>query len=160
MQRYIVRRLIQAFVTLILVSLIVFVLGRLTGDPVALLLTEYSTQEDRIELTKQLGLDKPLPEQYAVFLANAVRGDLGRSIRGDRSPALGMVLERLPASVQLAGLSVIVSLLIGIPLGVLSAVRKGSLLDTGLRIVALAGQSAPVFWLGIAGMYFFSVQLR
>ena len=160
MQRYIVRRLIQAFFTLFMVSLIVFVLGRLTGDPVALLLSEYSTQEDRAVLAQQLGLDKPLAEQYLIFLSNAARGDLGRSIRGDRSPALGMVLERLPASVELAGLSVIVSLLVGIPLGVLSAVKKGSLLDTALRVVALAGQSAPVFWLGIVAMYFFSVQLR
>jgi peptide/nickel transport system permease protein len=159
MQRYIVRRLLQAVITLFLVSVIVFILGRLTGDPVALLLTEYSTEEDKILITKQLGLDKPLTEQYAIFIGNALRGDLGRSIRGERAPALELVLERLPATVELAATAVLVSFLIGLPLGVITAVKKGSFLDTILRILALLGQAAPVFWLGIVAMYVFSVQL-
>jgi peptide/nickel transport system permease protein len=159
MQRYIVRRLLQAVITLFLVSVIVFILGRLTGDPVALLLTEYSTLEDKERLTKQLGLDKPLTEQYAIFIGNALRGDLGRSIRGDRAPALELVLERLPATVKLATSAVLVSFLIGLPLGVMAAVKKGSFLDTITRILALIGQAAPVFWLGIVAMYLFSVQL-
>jgi len=159
MQRYIVRRLLQAVITLFLVSVIVFILGRLTGDPVALLLTEYSTLEDKELLTKQLGLDKPLPEQYAIFVGNALRGDLGRSIRGERAPALKLVLERLPATVKLAAIAVLVSFLIGLPLGVITAVKKGSFLDTIFRILALLGQAAPVFWLGIVAMYVFSVQL-
>jgi peptide/nickel transport system permease protein len=159
MQRYIVRRLLQAVITLFLVSVIVFILGRLTGDPVALLLTEYSTEEDKILITKQLGLDKPLTEQYAIFIGNALRGDLGRSIRGERAPALKLVLERLPATVKLAAIAVLVSFLIGLPLGVITAVKKGSFLDTIFRILALLGQAAPVFWLGIVAMYVFSVQL-
>ena len=159
MQRYIARRLLQAVITLFLVSVIVFILGRLTGDPVALLLTEYSTEEDKILITKQLGLDKPLPEQYAIFIGNALRGDLGRSIRGERAPALKLVLERLPATVKLAAIAVLVSFLIGLPLGVITAVKKGSFLDTIFRILALLGQAAPVFWLGIVAMYVFSVQL-
>jgi peptide/nickel transport system permease protein len=159
MQRYIVRRLLQAVITLFLVSVIVFILGRLTGDPVALLLTEYSTEEDKILITKQLGLDKPLTEQYAIFIGNALRGDLGRSIRGERAPALELVLERLPATVELAVTAVLVSFLIGLPLGVITAVKKGSFLDTMFRILALLGQAAPVFWLGIVAMYVFSVQL-
>ena len=159
MQRYIVRRLLQAVVTLFLVSVIVFILGRLTGDPVALLLTEYSTLEDKELLTKQLGLDKPLPEQYAIFIGNALRGDLGRSIRGERAPALELVLERLPATMELAAIAVLVSFLIGLPLGVITAVKKGSFLDTIFTILALLGQAAPVFWLGIVAMYVFSVQL-
>jgi peptide/nickel transport system permease protein len=159
MQRYIVRRLLQAVLTLFLVSVIVFILGRLTGDPVALLLTEYSTEEDKILITKQLGLDKPLPEQYAIFISNALRGDLGRSIRGERAPALKLVLERLPATIELAAIAVLVSFLIGLPLGVITAVKKGSFLDTIFRILALLGQAAPVFWLGIVAMYVFSVQL-
>jgi len=159
MQRYIVRRLLQAVVTLFLVSVIVFILGRLTGDPVALLLTEYSTLEDKELLTKQLGLDKPLTEQYAIFIGNALRGDLGRSIRGERAPALDLVLERLPATLELAATAVLVSFLIGLSLGVITAVKKGSFLDTILRILALLGQAAPVFWLGIVAMYVFSVQL-
>jgi peptide/nickel transport system permease protein len=159
MQRYIVRRLIQGVVTLFLVSIIVFILGRLTGDPVALLLSEFSTLEDQEMLTRQLGLDKPLPEQYAIFVWNAVRGDLGRSIRGDRAPALELVLERLPATVQLASISVLVSFLIGLPLGVMAAVKRGSFVDTISRVLALLGQATPVFWLGIVTMYVFSVQL-
>ncbi len=159
MQRYIVRRLLQGLVTLFLVSIIVFILGRLTGDPVALLLSEFSTLEDKAMLTHQLGLDKPLVEQYAIFVWKAVRGDLGRSIRGDRAPALELVLERLPPTLQLASISVLVSFLIGLPLGVLAAVKKGSFVDTISRILALLGQATPVFWLGIVAMYVFSVQL-
>jgi peptide/nickel transport system permease protein len=139
MQRYIVRRLLQAVITLFFVSVIVFILGRLTGDPVALLLTEYSTLEDKELLTKQLGLDKPLPEQYAIFVGNALRGDLGRSIRGERAPAVELILERLPATVKLAAIAVLVSFLIGLPLGVITAVKKGSFLDTIFRILALLG---------------------
>ncbi len=160
MQRYIIRRIPQAAVTLLLVSVIVFILGRLTGDPVALMLSEFATEEDRRILTEQLGLDKPLPEQYAVFLGNALQGDLGRSVRGERAPALGLVMERLPASLQLAAIGVAVSMLVGLPLGVLSAIWKGSAVDVLLRVAALLGQAAPVFWLGIVAMYLFSVRLR
>ncbi len=160
MQRYIVRRLIQALIMLFVVSTIVFALSRLTGNPVALLLTEYSTEEDKVLLTQQLGFDKSIPEQYAIFVSNALRGDLGRSIRGERAPAFSLVTERFPASAQLAVVTLIVSLLIGLPLGVVTAVSKGSFLDVLVRIIALIGQSAPVFWIGIVAMYFFSVQLR
>jgi peptide/nickel transport system permease protein len=159
MQRYIVRRLLQGLLTLFLVSIIVFILGRLTGDPVALLLSEFSTFEDQERLTRQLGLDKPLPEQYAIFVWNALHGDLGRSIRGDRTSALELVLERLPATLQLASISASLSFLIGLPLGVLAALKRGSFVDTLSRIVALLGQATPVFWLGIVAMYVFSVQL-
>ncbi len=160
MQRYLVRRLIQAVVTLFLVSFLVFMLGRLTGDPVAILLSEFSTEEDKAILTRQLGLDRPIPEQYFIFVGNALQGDLGRSVRGERAPALDLVLERLPATLQLAVAVVVVSLLLGLPVGVLAAVKKGTWIDTFVRIVALLGQSAPVFWIGIVGMYAFSVQWR
>jgi peptide/nickel transport system permease protein len=159
MQRYIVRRLLQGLVTLFLVSIIVFILGRLTGDPVALLLSEFSTFEDKERLTRQLGLDKPLPEQYAIFVWNALRGDLGRSIRGDHAPALELVMERLPATLQLASISASMSFLIGLPLGVLAALKRGSFVDSTSRVLALLGQATPVFWLGIVAMYVFSVQL-
>lgn len=160
MQRYILRRLAEMAVALVLMSAIVFALGRLTGDPVARLLSEYATDEDRAQITRELGLDKPLVEQYGVFLRNALRGDLGRSVTGDRRPAMEMIFERLPASLQLASVALGISLLIGIPLGVLAAVRRGSYFDLGARVFALLGQSAPVFWLGIVLMYFFSVKLR
>jgi peptide/nickel transport system permease protein len=159
MQRFIVRRLLQGLVTLFLVSIIVFILGRMTGDPVALLLSEFSTFEDKERLARQLGLDKPLVEQYAIFVWNAIRGDLGRSIRGDHAPALKLVLDRFPATLQLAATSSSLSFLVGLPLGVLAALKRGSFVDTLSRILALLGQATPVFWLGIAAMYVFSVRL-
>lgn len=160
MQRYLARRVLQALVTLVLASLIVFILARLTGDPVALLLAEYATQDDKAEMTRALGFDKSLPEQYAIYAWNALHGDMGKSIRGDHTPAMTLIVDRLPASLQLAGIALVVSLLLGLPLGVISAVEKGSVLDALLRVIALLGQSAPVFWVGIVAMYFFSVQLR
>jgi len=160
MERYIVRRLIQTVIVLVIISMMVFMMSRLTGNPVTLLLTEYSTEEDKVRLTKQLGLDKPLPQQYAIFLIDAIRGDLGRSIRGDRSPALKLILERLPASLELAVVSIVITLVFGLPLGVISALKKGSLTDASARVMALLGQSAPVFWIAIVAMYVFSVQLN
>ena len=125
MQRYIIRRILQGILILFLVSIIVFILGRQIGDPVALLLPEYSTEADKIRLTEQLGLDKSLPEQYAIFMGNALQGDLGNSIRGARAPALDLVLERVPASLMLASIAVLISALIGLPLGVMAAVKEG-----------------------------------
>jgi peptide/nickel transport system permease protein len=160
MQRYISRRLIQMMIALFLMSVIVFLLGRLTGDPVSMLLSQYSTEEDRIRITKELGFDKPILEQYGIFIVNALRGDLGKSVAGDNRPALTLILERFPASLKLALVALIISILIGIPLGVLSAAKRGSFLDALARLVALLGQSLPAFWLGIVFMYFFSVKLR
>jgi peptide/nickel transport system permease protein len=140
-------------------SVIVFMLGRATGDPVALLLSEYATEQDRIQLTHELGLDQSLPKQYWVFVSHAMHGDLGRSVTGDRQPAIQLIGERLPASLKLAGLALIISLSLGIPLGVLAAVKRGTAIDTAARSFALLGQSVPVFWLGIVLMYFFCVQL-
>jgi peptide/nickel transport system permease protein len=159
MQRFIVRRVLQGLVTLFLVSIVVFILSRLTGDPVALLLSEFSTFEDKERLARQLGLDKPLVEQYVVFIWNATRGDLGRSIRGDHAPALKLVLDRVPATLQLAAVSSALSFSVGLPLGVLAALKRGSVVDTLARVLALLGQATPVFWLGIVAMYVFSVRL-
>jgi peptide/nickel transport system permease protein len=140
-------------------SIIVFLLGRATGDPVSLLLSEYATEQDRAELTHELGLDQSLGTQYWVFVSRALQGDLGRSVTGDRQPAIQLIGERLPASLKLAGLALLISLSLGIPLGVLAAVKRGTAIDTAARSFALVGQSVPVFWLGIVLMYFFSVQL-
>jgi len=147
-------------IALFLMSLIVFLLGRLSGDPVSMLLSQYSTEEDRVRIAEQLGLNKPVVEQYGIFIFNALKGDLGKSVAGDNRPALALILERFPASLKLALVALIISILIGIPLGVLSAVKRGSFLDASARLVALLGQSLPAFWLGIVLMYFFSVKLR
>jgi peptide/nickel transport system permease protein len=144
---------------LIAMSIIVFLLGRMTGDPVALLLSEYATEQDRAQLTRELGLDRSLPTQYWVFVTHALTGDLGRSVTGDRQPATQLIAERLPASLKLACIALIISLVLGIPLGVLAAVKRGTAIDTAARLIALLGQSVPVFWLGLVLMYCFSVQL-
>jgi len=160
MQTYVIKRFAEMLVTLLLMSMVVFALGRLTGDPVALLLSDYATDADRQQVIQQLGLDKPLWQQYLQFLINALQGNLGQSIMGNEQSALSMILERLPASLQLAGAALLISLSIGIPLGVYSAVYYGSALDKSARVVALLGQSIPAFWLGIVLMYFFGVKLR
>jgi peptide/nickel transport system permease protein len=147
-------------IALFLMSVIVFLLGRLSGDPVSMLLSQYSTEEDRVRITEQLGLNKPILEQYGIFILNALQGDLGKSVAGDNRPALTLILERFPASLKLALVALMISILIGIPLGVLSAVKRGSFLDASARLIALLGQSLPAFWLGIVLMYFFSVKLR
>jgi peptide/nickel transport system permease protein len=147
-------------IALFLMSVIVFLLGRLTGDPVSMLLSQYSTEEDRVRITEELGLTKPILEQYGIFIFNALKGDLGKSVAGDNRPALTLILERFPASLKLALVALIISILVGIPLGVLSAVKRGSFLDASARLLALLGQSLPAFWLGIVLMYFFSVKLR
>lgn len=159
MKRHITKRLLETIGALFAMSLIVFLLGRLTGDPVSLLLSEYATEQDRVALTQELGLDQPLPKQYFVFVTQALRGDLGRSVTGDRQPATQLIGERLPTSLKLAGIALLISLTLGIPLGVLAAVKRGSAIDTTARMFALIGQSVPVFWLGLVLMYLFSVQL-
>lgn len=160
MKNYLFKRLGQFALAMALMSALVFVLARMTGDPVSLLLSEYSTEEDRTRIIQQLGLDQPLLVQYGIFVANAMQGDLGRSVSGDRQPALELVAERLPASMQLASVALCVSLLLGVPLGVLSAVNRGTVIDIAARLFALIGQSIPVFWLGIVFIYIFSVKLQ
>jgi peptide/nickel transport system permease protein len=160
MQRYLLKRILQAIITIFLMSMIVFLLGRLSGDPVPLLLGDLATKEEVELVTKQLGLDKPIPVQYAIFLKKALQGDLGRSIRGARRPVVAQIVERIPASFQLAVAAMLLSVVIGIPIGVISAVRRGSFLDTAGRVLAMLGQSMPAFWVGIVLMYIISVQFR
>jgi len=157
-QRYLVQRVLQGALTLLVISLIVFLLARLSGDPLHIMLPEEATAEDYAAAARQWGLDKPLPLQYLAFLGNALRGDLGKSIRL-RRPTLELVLERLPATLQLAGASIAVSLLIAIPIGVLSAVKRDSALDYVGKVIALLGQSMPSFWLGIVLIWVFAVML-
>jgi peptide/nickel transport system permease protein len=157
-ERYLVQRVLQGALTLLVISLIVFLLARLSGDPLHIMLPEEATAEDYEMAARQWGLDKSLPLQYLAFLGNAVRGDLGQSIRL-RRPTLELVLERLPATLQLAGASIAVSLLIAFPIGVLSAVRRDSGLDYVGKVIALLGQSMPSFWLGIVLIWIFAVML-
>ncbi len=159
MTRAIITRCAEALIALFLMSAAIFALRRVTGDPVALLLSDSATEADRMALTANLGLDQPLLTQYVIFLRDALHGDLGRSLIGDRQPALDLVLSRLGYSLQLAGVALVFSFLIGIPLGVMSAVHRGRFIDFAARLLALIGQSVPVFWLGIVLIFLFSVTL-
>ena len=158
MQRFLLRRALISIVILFLVSLIIFAMSRAAGDPRDVFLDDYATVEDWEHLTIGLGLDKPYYQQYLIFLGAALQGDLGESIQQDR-PVLEVIRERLPATFQLAVTAFLFSILLGLPLGVLSAVRRGSLLDAVAKAMALIGQSAPVFWLGLMLMFFFAVTL-
>lgn len=152
MQRYLLRRLVMAGFTLLVVSLLIFVMSRAAGDPRHIYLDDYSTQEDWDRLTVALGLDKPYYQQYGIFLKDALRGRFGESIAEGR-PSMEIIIERLPATLQLGLASFIFSIVVGVPLGIFSAVRRGTMLDAVGKVVALIGQSAPVFWLGIMLMF-------
>lgn len=159
MGRYIIGRLLWAILVLLVVSILSFLTVHLTGDPTALYLPPEGTEEDYLILRHALGFDRPLYEQYWSFVSKAVRGDFGISLRR-RSPTLPLVLKKLPATIQLTLLSMLLAAVIAIPLGVLSAIKKDSLLDTISMIAALSGQCIPTFWLGIMLIVVFSVYLR
>jgi peptide/nickel transport system permease protein len=158
MQRYIVRRLLQGVVLLFVLALVVFALARVTGNPADLMLPDDASAEDRADLMRTLGLDRPLPEQLLTFLGGAVRGDLGRSIRY-RKPAVEVFFERLPNTLTLVPLALATAVLVSIPLGLLAAVYRGTMIDRVCSAVAVLGIATPSFWLGIVLIYVFSITL-
>jgi len=158
MQRYIVHRLLQGIVLFFCVAIIVFALGRLTGNPADLMLPEDATPEDRERLIRTLGLDRPYYEQLYRFLAGAVRGDLGQSIRY-RQSAVALFFDRLPNTLKLVPLAIALAVAMAVPLGVISAVYRGSFIYRIGGIIAVLGAAMPSFWLGIGLIYFFSVYL-
>jgi peptide/nickel transport system permease protein len=147
-----------ALVTLVLAVTLAFLLGRLAGDPVANLLGELAPREQVEAKRAELGLDRPLPVQLASAFADLARGDLGMSLRYNR-PNTQIIASRLPASMQLAGAAIVIAILLGIPLGVLAALREGTLLDRFLMSGALLGQSLPLYWLGMMLVLLFSIRL-
>ena len=158
MRRYILRRLLQGLVLLVLVATIVFFLGRLTGNPVDLMLPEDAEEVDRVALIKTLGLDKPLHEQFGIFLAGALRGDLGVSIR-HREPAVKVFFSRLPNTLKIVPGAMLLALVLAVPLGILSALYRGGIMDRVAGGIAVLGIATPNFWLGILLIYVFSVKL-
>jgi peptide/nickel transport system permease protein len=150
---------LQGIVTLLAVSLIVFVLSRLSGDPTTLLIDPQATPKDIAELKTKLGLDKSYLEQYVIFITGALRGDFGQSI-WYKEPALSVFMEKLPNTIKLGLASLIITLIIAVPIGVISAIKKDTIFDHAGKIFALFGQSAPIFWLGIVLMLVFAVTLR
>jgi len=158
MSGFIARRLMQGLVLLLLVATIVFFLGRLTGNPVDLMVPEDASVEDRERLIKTLGLEGPLSAQYVTFIANALKGDLGMSLRM-RQPAVEVFLSRLPNTLAILPWALLTAMLVGIPLGVLGALNRGRLLDRAAGGVAALGIATPGFWLGIVLIFLFSVEL-
>ncbi|MEZ4527053.1 MAG: ABC transporter permease [Desulfobacterales bacterium] len=158
MQRYILSRVIQSVLILIGVLFIVFFMLRITGDPVSLMVSRSASPEQIEAMREELGFNRPLPVQFLDFMTGAVIGDFGMSLR-HQMPAMELILERLPATVELATTALFISLLIGIPLGLLGGSNPGSLWDTLCRGAGLIGQTIPNFWLALILIVFFAVKL-
>lgn len=159
MFRFVLTRLAQAGASLLIITFIVFSLSHMTGNPVNALLPDDATPQQIEDLTKHLGLDRPLYVQYGTFLANASVGDFGDSTKWRGKTAAEVVLERLPATLTLGGFAMLITLVVSVPMGVLAAVRKNSAFDAGASMFTLLGQSLPQFWLGIVLMWIFAVTL-
>jgi peptide/nickel transport system permease protein len=158
-QRYIVGRLIQAVVSMFVVSMVVFALVRLSGDPIQIMAPPEATQKDIAAMRAHLGLDRAWPVQYWWFITRALHGDFGQSVRF-RRPALDLILERYGATLELGGLAVLIVIVVALPVGVYSAVRRGSKLDYVARAFAALGQAVPPFWLGLLLVLVFGVLLH
>ncbi len=161
MGRYLIRRFLFAIITLLLASMIVFGLSRMAGDPLIVFAKPggYGMSPERVaDLSKKLGLDKPLAVQYLIWLGRVVTGDLGKTIVAE-TPVSRLVGQRIIPTLQLGLASSIFAIGLGLPLGVLSAVKRGSLWDYFGRTVALVGQAAPTFWVALLAILFFAVTL-
>lgn len=156
---YVLRRLGAGLVTLLLMTVIIFVLVRQVGDPAHLMLPPEATEADRELFRQQLGLSDPLPVQYLHFLLGLVQGDLGRSFRY-AAPALDIVVDRLGPSLILTGAAMLFAAAVGLSLGIVSAVWRGGIVDYAARLFAVLGQAAPPFFFALLFIRFFSVELR
>ncbi len=160
MKGYVLKRILIAIFTMFLVLTVVFFVFRLGGaDPVAIMLPPDAQPQDQEMLTKKFGLDKPLMVQYLNFLKNAVKGDMGKSFKYDE-PALTVLLNHFPATLQLGVIAFIMSVVIGLTIGIWSAVKPDSIIDRFGRVFALAGMSLPSFWVAVMLILFFGVTLR
>lgn len=159
MGRYIVKRLLQAIPTLLGITVITFLVLRLSGDPAYMVLGETATREAVATYRAQHGLDKPLHLQYLQFMRGTLTGDFGNSLRY-QEPVGRLLLSRLPATVELSLAAILFSLLVGVPVGLLSATRPASAEDFVIRALALLGQAIPGFFLGIVLIMLFSVHLH
>lgn len=159
MIRFITLRFLHAIVVLIVVTTIVFLFLQSSGDPVSLLLPDNAPPQQIEAYRHELGLDRPVAEQYFRFLVNAVQGDFGVSFR-KREPAMQVVLRHLPATAELAGSALIIGTLISIPLGILAAIKQGTIIDAVAILMSTLGQAMPVFWLGLLMILIFAVELH
>jgi len=154
----VVRRVVRLAVVLVGVSLVTFAILHVSGDPVSLMMPE-APEADRVALRQTMGFNDPLPLQFVRFVANTARGDFGQSFF-HRAPALPLVLERMPTTLLLTMGAMVFSLAVALPIGIISAIRRASLLDHGATFVVFLGTSMPVFWTGIMLILLFAVRLR
>lgn len=159
MLQFTLRRFIRGLLTLWVVVTLVFFGLRLSGDPVFLMLGDEASPEAITALRAQLGLDEPVPVQYFRYFQTVARGDFGNSLR-ERRPVTEIVAERLPATAELASAAIVISIIFGIPMGILAAIRRNTIVDRGLMAIAFFGQSAPGFFIGIMLILIFSMQLQ
>jgi ABC-type dipeptide/oligopeptide/nickel transport system permease component len=159
MKTFLLRRLWQSLVVLLGVSFVVFLILHLTGDPALVLLSPEATPEDVRRFREAMGFNDPFLVQYWRFVTGALRGDFGQSVRHGE-PAFNLVVERMPATFELAGAALLLALVLAIPAGIVSAVRRNTVLDYVSTVIALLGQSMPTFWLGIMLILLLSVQLQ
>lgn len=159
MAKYISKRLLQAIFVLLGVSLVAFIILHLSGDPLSLLISSGATPEQEAAIRTKMGLDDPLYIQYFRFLAQILHGDFGESLYYKQS-TLSLIMNRLPATIQLTFAGMLVAIVIGIPLGIIAATKKDSVVDSVVRIIAICGQAIPSFWLGLMMILIFSVKLK
>jgi ABC-type dipeptide/oligopeptide/nickel transport system permease component len=160
MQRYVARRLVQALFVLLGISAVAFALTHVIGDPVVLLLPPFQAgPAQAAEMRHMLGLDRPLLVQYAAFLDSALHGDFGLSVR-QNTPALGLVLDRVPATAELASAALVIAVGAAVPLGIAAALRRRGVVDRAALLFSMIGQSMPTFWLGLQAILLFGVALR
>lgn len=160
MVSYLIRRLAASLVTILVITTVIFLMLRIIpGDPARLFAGENATQEDVDRLRRLMGLDQPLQVQYVGYMQDLVRGDMGDSLR-TREPVLQEISARLPATIELAVLSMVLATLIGVPAGVLSALNRHSLIDHLISVFSLVGVAMPVYWLGLELIIIFAVKLH
>ncbi|NQU30917.1 MAG: ABC transporter permease [Anaerolineae bacterium] len=159
MQRYFLSKIGQSLLLIFGVLLLVFVMVRITGDPAALMMPRESTVAEVEAFREKMGFNDPVPIQFLRFISGAVVGDFGNSLHF-KTPAMPMVLQRLPATVQLASVGLLISVVVGIPIGLIGGFSPGKTADSLGRILALLGQSVPNFWLGLMMIIYFGVKLR
>jgi peptide/nickel transport system permease protein len=159
MQRYFLSKISQSLLLIVGVLLLVFVMVRITGDPAALMMPRESTTQEIEAFREQMGFNDPLTVQFLRFISGAIVGDFGNSLHF-KTPAMPLVLQRLPATVQLATVGLLMAVIVGIPIGLIGGFNPGRIEDSLGRLLALLGQSVPNFWLGLMMIIYFGVKLR
>ena len=160
MQRFLIQRFFQSILALLFLSVVVFFMTWVTGDPVRYISPPMETTEEEIELLRrELGLDKPLVVQYAIFLGRASRGDFGYALSEGRLSVTRVIKSRVKVTLHLGAMALVFTLIVALPLGVFAAYHRGTIVDTLARTLAFAGQSVPEFWLALMLILIFGVQL-